>query len=355
VPEEVRDRQAQVERDLRRGTYVPREEREASFADYYQRWSAVRRVSVTRRYTDDIRARLHVLPYWGRWQLCDIRPSDIDDWVARLAEQMGPWSVRHCYQLLRGPLRRAVKDRVIADPCVDIALPKRPDLRKTFDDVLTAQEVDALVAGIVAEDGRYAGLKTNGRYRALVFMGGWIGPRWNEALGVRLCDLNPLRHELTLGRVVVNQNGSRKFTERFSKTEDARTVPVPRPVMEALLEHVDRYCVGAGREDFLFLTRTGNHPLRSSFSRDVLRPAVARAGLEGRHVTWLTLRHTAASLMFDAGLTLFEVQQRLGHKSPTLTAEIYTHLMRERFDEGRSKLEDYMAAQRANGRGGGGG
>lgn len=32
--------------------------------------------------------------------------------------------------------------------------------------------------------------------------------------------------------------------------------------------------------------------------------------------------------------------------SPTLTAEIYTHLMRERFDEGRSKLEDYMTARR---------
>ena len=39
--------------------------------------------------------------------------------------------------------------------------------------------------------------------------------------------------------------------------------------------------------------------------------------------------------MFDAGLTLFEVQQRLGHRSPTLTAQVYTHLMRERFDEGR--------------------
>jgi hypothetical protein len=50
--------------------------------------------------------------------------------------------------------------------------------------------------------------------------------------------------------------------------------------------------------------------------------------------------------MFDAGLTLFEVQQRLGHKSPTLTANIYTHLMRERFDEGRGKLENYMRDNR---------
>jgi integrase len=39
--------------------------------------------------------------------------------------------------------------------------------------------------------------------------------------------------------------------------------------------------------------------------------------------------------MFDAGLSLFEVQQRLGHKSLTLAAGVYTHLMRERFEEGR--------------------
>jgi hypothetical protein len=39
--------------------------------------------------------------------------------------------------------------------------------------------------------------------------------------------------------------------------------------------------------------------------------------------------------MFDAGLTLFDVQRRLGHRSPTMTAEVYTHLMRERFEEGR--------------------
>jgi hypothetical protein len=30
-----------------------------------------------------------------------------------------------------------------------------------------------------------------------------------------------------------------------------------------------------------------------------------------------------------------------------MTAEVYTHLMRERFDEGRSRLETYMRQQRA--------
>lgn len=344
-PEAALDRRAEVERDLRRGSYVAREEREVTFGVYYQRWLASRRISSARAYTDEIRARLHVLPRWQDRPLSSIRPSDVDDWIAELSRQMGPHSVRHCYTLFRGPLRRAVKDRLIDDPCIDVPLPKKPDLRKTFDDVLSAREVDRLVDAVVDRSPGYTGLKTNGRYEALVFLGAWIGPRWNEAIGLRRCDINPLRQEMTIGRVVVNQNGSQTYLERLSKTEDFRTVPVPQPVMDRLVEHMNRYCPGAVREDFLFLTRTGTHPLRANVGRDVLRTAVARAGLQ-RHVTWLTLRHTAASLMFDAGLTLFEVQQRLGHKSPTMTAEVYTHLMRERFDEGRQRMENYMRVQR---------
>lgn len=344
-PEAALDRKAEVERELRRGSYVAREEREVTFGVYYERWLASRRISKARAFTDANRARLHVLPHWADRPLSSIRPSDVDDWIADLSRKMGPYSVRHCYTLFRGPLRRAVKDRLMDDPCIDVPLPKKPDLRKTFDDVLSAREVDRLVEGIQDRGPGYAGLKTNDRYEALVFMGAWLGPRWNEAIGLRRCDLNPLRQEITIGRVVVDQNGGRTYTERFSKTGDFRTIPVPGPVMERVLEHLGRFCPDHGREDFLFLTRNGTHPLSGNVARDVLRPAVTRSGLD-RHVTWLTLRHTAASLMFDAGLTLFEVGQRLGHKSPTLTAEIYTHMMRERFDEGRTRMETYMSTKR---------
>jgi integrase len=262
---------------------------------------------------------------------------------------MGPWSVRHCYSLLRGPLRRAVKDRVIPDPCIDIVLPKKPELRKTFDDVLTAAEVDLLVAAIADTGEKYQSLRTNGRYAALVFMGAWLGPRWNEAIGLRICDLDMLRREVTFGRLVVNQNGSTTFTERGSKTDDWRTVPAPKPVIDVLAAHITRYVDNpADRDAFLFTSKLGAHPLRSNFARE-LRKSADRAGLTGRRVTWLTTRHTAASLMFDSGMTLFEVQQRLGHKDPTLTARVYTHLMRERFDEGRQRLEDYMTRMRQPG------
>jgi integrase len=344
-PAEAAERLAAVERQLRWREYVGPEQRAVTFAEYYERWAAARQISATKRHTDDGRAKLHVLPYWGAWRIGDIRPSDIDDWVAVLSKRMGPWSVRVCYSLLRGPLRRAVKDRVIVDPCIDVVLPKKPEIRKTFDDVLTAVEVDRLVAAIADPGEKYSSLRTNDRYAALVFMGAWLGPRWNEAVGLRICDLNMLRREVTFGRLVVNQNGSTTFTERGSKTDDWRTVPAPKPVIDRLAEHITRYVDPSDRDAFLFTTNRGSHPLRSNFAHE-LRKAADRAGLTGRRVTWLTMRHTAASLMFDAGLTLFEVQQRLGHKDPTLTARVYTHLMRERFDEGRDRLEAYMAAKR---------
>jgi site-specific recombinase XerD len=116
--------------------------------------------------------------------------------------------------------------------------------------------------------------------------------------------------------------------------------------MDILMAHVDRYVDTTHRDALLFVTQSGNHILRGNFRRDVLRAAADRAGLGDPRIHWLTLRHTAASLMFDAGLTLFEVQQRLGHKDPAMTARVYTHLIRERFEEGRTRMEEYMASKR---------
>lgn len=38
------------------------------------------------------------------------------------------------------------------------------------------------------------------------------------------------------------------------------------------------------------------------------------------------LRHTHASLLFEAGATIKEVQERLGHSDVQMTMNIYTHV-----------------------------
>jgi integrase len=59
-----------------------------------------------------------------------------------------------------------------------------------------------------------------------------------------------------------------------------------------------------------------------------LRQAVPRGAGEGRHqgFRFHDLRHTAASYLAQNGATLLEIQQILGHKTPTMTAR-YAHLV----------------------------
>src|SRR5437764_15455567 len=81
-PADAAERLAAVERQLRWREYVGPEQRAVTFAEYYARWDAARQVSVTRRHTDEGRARLHVLPYWGNWRGGDILPTDIEHSIA---------------------------------------------------------------------------------------------------------------------------------------------------------------------------------------------------------------------------------------------------------------------------------
>jgi len=77
----------------------------------------------------------------------------------------------------------------------------------------------------------------------------------------------------------------------------------------------------------MFPSATGTPLHPSNLRNRVLAPAVKRAGLEwaGFH----TLRHTCASLLFDAGRNVKQVQQWLGHATPSFTLDTYVHLLDE--------------------------
>jgi Phage integrase family len=60
-----------------------------------------------------------------------------------------------------------------------------------------------------------------------------------------------------------------------------------------------------------------------SFSRNVYRPALRRAGIQGAN--WHTIRHTAASRRVMAGVDLYSVKEFLGHADYETTLR-YAHL-----------------------------
>ncbi|GHN23844.1 tyrosine-type recombinase/integrase [Lactobacillus delbrueckii subsp. lactis] len=55
-------------------------------------------------------------------------------------------------------------------------------------------------------------------------------------------------------------------------------------------------------------------------------------------------RHTHASLCFEAGLTMQDVKERLGHSSISTTMDIYIHVTNDRKEESVQQLAKFIRA-----------
>jgi integrase len=81
--------------------------------------------------------------------------------------------------------------------------------------------------------------------------------------------------------------------------------------------------------DALVFTSPLGEPIRlQNFRRRIWAPAVQRSGLpEGLRIH--DLRHSAASILINAGVPIKSIQEHLGHSSITATMDRYAHLYPE--------------------------
>ena len=64
--------------------------------------------------------------------------------------------------------------------------------------------------------------------------------------------------------------------------------------------------------------------------------------VELKHITVHGMRHTHASLMFEAGVSIKSVQSRLGHSDYQTTANIYTHVTKKAKTDMGTKFAKYV-------------
>lgn len=102
---------------------------------------------------------------------------------------------------------------------------------------------------------------------------------------------------------------------------------MPGYLVDALAAHV----TSEAGDSLVFCGEKAGAPMRSrTDQRAVFDGAAASVGLDG--LTPHAVRHTAASLAIAAGADVKVVQQMLGHKSATMTLDLYGHLFPDRLD-----------------------
>jgi integrase len=156
---------------------------------------------------------------------------------------------------------------------------------------------------------------------------------------LRVGRLDFLRRRALIAESVTLVNGVQ--TWGTPKGHERREVPIPR----FLLDELSGQVVGKRSDDLVFTGFRGAVLRAQGFQRTALTPAARAAGLDGLHPH--ALRHTAASLAIASGADVKVIQQMLGHKSATMTLDLYGHLFGDRLDEVADALDAASAAARA--------
>lgn len=124
-----------------------------------------------------------------------------------------------------------------------------------------------------------------------------------------------------------------------------RDVPMPRFVLDAVIDHAQQ--LGLGDREVLCRTPRGTLLRRDYYNREIWKPAITAAGLPA-DATYHDLRHTFASTALAEGVPISEVSRWLGHKSITTTVDLYGHLVPEATGRARDALDTAFGRAQAN-------
>lgn len=174
----------------------------------------------------------------------------------------------------------------------------------------------------------------------------FTGMRKSEALALTWEDLNFSDKELAINKAI-GRGKNAKLYLKSTKTGISRVIKIDNTTMEILKEWKRLQ----KKEYLLFGHNTINEKqlVFSNKFNEFLQPVQVQKwvySVQQKHalakITPHGLRHTHCSLLFEAGASLKEVQDRLGHSDVKTTMDIYTHVTKQAKEGAIQKFVSYL-------------
>jgi integrase len=280
------------------------------------------RRSTRQKYERD--ARNHVLTSWlADRRAASLSRDDFRRFFVEKANGLSPQQVKHIYTVLSQALRASDHTRqVMPYTPKELRLPQ-----------ITRAEIDGLGAAEAAEILQRFDGHPLAPFVTLCLL---CGLRNGEALGLTWRDV-----DLEMGRLSVRRqwelNEAGEWDAVPLKTaKSRRTLDMPALVMVRLREQkarVNAMRLRSGRKwderfDCVFPGERGHgKPTHVTTIDHQFKRHLAETDRPGMRVH--DLRHGAASLWLEQGLSLREIMEQLGHSQISITANLYTHVAPE--------------------------
>ncbi len=198
-----------------------------------------------------------------------------------------------------------IESKISNDPT---ALLESPKIGRKLPDVLTMEEIDALIVAV--DLNKSEGQRNKAMLETLY------------SCGLRVSELVNLK--------ITNLFFEQGYIKVEGKGEKERLVPASKSAIEEINKYLNTYRkklhVAKDSENVLFLNRRG-HKLSRVMIFTIIKNLALQIGMK-KKISPHTFRHSFATHLINGGADLRAVQEMLGHES-ILTTEIYTHLDRE--------------------------
>lgn len=283
----------------------------------------------------------HILPSIGEYKIekitVDICQKAVNDWAKKLK------NISKVKAYASRVFNFAVKrDFVQKNPFDLVELPRKrnkplPDEtdEKNF---YTREQLIKFLSCLEKE----TNVKAYVLFRLLAFS----GMRKGEALALTWRDINFNTKEIRINKALSRGKNSKLYI-KSTKTNEARTIKMDEKTMGVL-----RMWKKKQKEDYFKLGFNTSKPSQLVFSNEkneFIQPSKTREWMlyvqekyNLKKVTTHGLRHTHCSLLFEAGATLKEVQDRLGHSDIKTTMNIYTHVTKKAQEQAIQKFSSYV-------------
>lgn len=194
-----------------------------------------------------------------------------------------------------------INDRVEHLPTDNV---DNPRLDRTLPDVLTVEEIDAMLATFDMTSPK--GCRDSAMVEVLY------------SCGLRVSELTSLKiSDLFFGEGYIRIVG---------KGDKQRLVPISNIARDKIQYYMDFRTPASRSEATVFLNNRGK-PITRVMVFNIIKQAALLAGID-KQISPHTLRHSYATHLLEGGANIRQVQELLGHES-ILTTEVYTHVNRK--------------------------
>lgn len=176
----------------------------------------------------------------------------------------------------------------------------------------------------------------------------FTGLRRGEVFGLKWKDIDFKKMTLSVERTLIYNQQIKEFQFSTPKTKNSkRTIGIDQNTIQVLLkwrnfqrEFFLARGINVNSPDQLIFTSQNNHYMTDSYLRRVIKRVTKKHNLP--HITVHGFRHTHCSLLFEAGVEMNNVRDRLGHSNIKTTMNIYAHVTKTERSKTADVFSDFM-------------